>query len=223
MKSYADIWNTSKPLRACRWTGLILLPLLLACNLLTPLVFMVEPKKKVSPEFDKLPHHRVTVLVWTDPATLFDYPHARFELASYVWEKLSSETVQRRLDVELIDPRDVEDFIQKNPDAQIDPRRVGRAFQADYCIYLEVTRFQLRDPRQPQFIQAKIDASVSVRDCRVNSGRMDHYVLNPVRTVHPDKAPALMSATNALLIREGAYRKFAEQVARKFYEHTISQ
>ena len=30
-----------------------------------------------------------------------------------------------------------------------------------------------------------------------------------------------MSTTNAAALREATYRKFAEQVARKFYEHNI--
>jgi hypothetical protein len=31
-----------------------------------------------------------------------------------------------------------------------------------------------------------------------------------------------MSATNSPLVREATYRKFAEEVARKFYEHTVA-
>ena len=48
-----------------RWTRLVwwvpagVVPLLLACNLLTPLVFVGEHRKKVSPEFDKLANKRV--------------------------------------------------------------------------------------------------------------------------------------------------------------------
>jgi hypothetical protein len=196
---------------------------ILGCNLLTPLVFMVDPKKRVAPEFDKLAHRRVVILVWTDPATLFDYPHARFELASYVWEKLSLEMTQRQLDVDVVDPRDVEDLIQRDAEARIDPQRVGRAVNADFCIYLEVTRFQLRNPHQPQFIQADIEASVAVHDTRSSRDDSKRFPLTSVRAVYPERAPALMSATNVVLIREGAYRDFAERVARKFYEHTLSQ
>ncbi len=36
------------------WTALIVVPLLVSCNLLTPFVFIGEHKKKVLPEFDKL-------------------------------------------------------------------------------------------------------------------------------------------------------------------------
>ena len=61
------------------------------CNLLTPLIFVGEHKKKVSPEFDKLQNSRVAVLVWIDQVVLFDYPYARFELCTYISDKLAAE------------------------------------------------------------------------------------------------------------------------------------
>ena len=86
-----------------RWVLLGSVPLMGACNLLIPLAFVGEHKKKVSAEFDKLANTRVAVLVWTDPSTLFDYPHARFELISFVSEKLSAETAQRKLNIDVVD------------------------------------------------------------------------------------------------------------------------
>jgi len=196
-------------------------PLLGSCNLLTPFVVLAEHTKKISPEFDKLAGKRVAVLVWTEPATLFDYPHVRFELATYIGDKLYAEMGQRGLGTQVIDPRDVEDYLQKNLDAQIDPYAVGRKFNADYVVYLEVLEFQIRDPQTPQFLRGRIQASVSVHDLHAEREPQRRYELTPVQCVHPEDAPVLMSATNSPLIREGTYRKFAEQVARKFYEHVV--
>ena len=126
------------------------------CNWLTPLVFVGEHKKTITAEFDKLAHRRVAILVWADQATLFDYPYARFELASYIGDKLTAEMGQRKLGTSVVDTRDVEDHIQKNPASQIDPIAVGRQFDAEYVVYLEVLGFQIRDPEQPQFLQGKI-------------------------------------------------------------------
>ena len=198
-----------------------LMPLVASCNLLTPLVVLGEHTKKVSPEFDKLAGKRVAVLVWTEPATLFDYPHVRFELATYIGDKLHAEMGQRKLGTEVVDPRDVEDYLQKNIDAQIDPYAVGRKFNTDYVIYLELLEFQIRDAQMPQFLRGRIQASVSVHDIRAERESQRRYELTPVQCVHPEDAPVQMSATNSPQIREATYRKFAEQVARKFYEHTI--
>ena len=193
----------------------------LSCNLLMPLAVLGEQRKKVSPEFDKLAGKRVAVLLWTAPATLFDYPHMRFELATYVGDKLHSEMAQRELGTQVVDPRDVEDYLQKNPDAQIDPYAVGKQFDADYVIYLEVLQFQIRDPQEPQFLRGKVQASVTVHDIRADPGSQRRYELTPVDCVHPEEQPVLLTATNSPLIREATYRKFAETVARKFYEYTV--
>jgi len=207
---------------ACwKWVGLISLAAVGGCNLLTPLIFMGEHKKLVSPEFDKLAGHRVAVHVWTDPATLFDYPFARFELATYVAEKLGSQSGQRNLDVEVVDSRDVEDFVQRNLSAQVDPVVVGKHVNADYVIFLEILDFQIRDPMQSQFLRGRIHASVSVHDLRAGADAVHRYELTPVDCIYPESSPVLFSATNSPMVREGVYRMFADRVARKFYEHTL--
>ncbi len=196
-------------------------PLLASCNLLTPFVVLGKHTKKVAPEFDKLAGKRVAVLVWTEPATLFDYPHVRFELATYIGDKLYAEMGQRSAGTQVVDPRDVEDFLQKNIDAQIDPSAVGRKFNADYVVYLELLEFQIRDAQSPQFLRGRIHASVSVHDMHAERESQRRYELTPVQCLYPEDAPVLMSATNSPMIREATYLKFAEEVARKFYEYTI--
>ena len=47
------------------------------------------------------------------------------------------------------------------------------------------------------------------------------YELAPVTCEYPEGPPVIFNANNSPLIREVLYRKFAEQVARKFYEHTV--
>lgn len=195
--------------------------LLAGCNLLTPLVFVGDHKKRIPAEFDKLGGSRVAVAVWLDQAVLFDYPHARFELATYIGDKLNAELGQRKQAIEVVDPRDVEDFVQKNYSARVDPDLIGRKFNADYVIYVEVVRFQFRDPRHPQLLRGQIDSSVAVHHVKASPDRSRRFELAPVQCVYPDKGPVTMSATNSPLIREATYRKFAEEVARKFYEHTV--
>lgn len=203
----------------------LIVPLLVlqlaSCNLLTPLIFVGEHKKKVLPEFDKLAGKRVAVLVWTEPATLFDYQYAQIELSTYVSDKLAMEMDRRGLGTDVVDPRDVADFLQKNIDARVDPYAVGKQFDADYVVFVEVLRFQMRDPKQPQFLRGHVEASVSVHDVRADPDQLRRYELTPVTCLYPKGPPILLSRTNAPLVRQTTYLKFAEQVARKFYEHTI--
>lgn len=202
--------------------AVLLAPVLVSCNLLTPLVFVARHTKTVAPEFDKLPGTRVAVLIWTDPSTLFDYPHARIELATFLADKLSTEMTRRKLDTRVISPRNVEDFIQKNVQAQVDPRAVGRAVGADHVIFVEVIGFRMRDPDHPQFLRGQINATVVVHDVRAEPDELRSYPLTPVDCLYPDNGPVTLTAVNSPLIREGVYRLFAEVVARKFYEHTLN-
>lgn len=192
-----------------------------SCNLLTPVIFLGDHKKRILPEFDKLAGRRVAVLVWTEPATLFDYRYARLELATYIADKLATETAQRQMGTDVVSPRDVEEFVQKTVGADIDPHGVGRHFQADYVVYVEVLRFQIRDPNEPQFLQGQIEASVSVHDVGADAGAMRRYDLAPVACAYPEGQPILLSRMNAPLVREETYRIFAEMVARKFYEYSV--
>lgn len=192
-----------------------------ACNLLVPIALVGKHTRTVLPEFDKLPGKRVAVLVWTDPATLFDYPYARFELATYVSDKLRMELAERKQQAEIVDARDVEDFLQKNLDARVDPQLVGKHFRADYVIYLEVLAFQIRDPDEPQFLRGRIESSVEVYEIAAEGTTGERFLLTPVLALYPERSPVLLDATNAPLVRESTYRAFAEQVARKFYEYEI--
>ena len=207
---------------AIRWLLLFGVPLATACNLLTPLVFFADTRKKVA-GVRQTAWQRVAILVWTESATLFDYKYARMELATYVGDKLQVELTQRNSATQLIDPRDVEDFLQRHPATLVDPHAVGRNFNADYVVFLEIAAFQMRDPRLPQLMQGRITAAISVHDVRADSAGTRRFDLTPVHTVHPEDQPIPMSAGNVQLFRETVYRKFAEETARKFYEHTLEQ
>ncbi len=180
-----------------------------------------DTRQKVPAEFDKLSAGRVVVVVWTPPETLFHYPHARFEIASHVGDKLRVEMSSRQMKLDVVDPREVEDFLQRVPDAQVDPQRVGRNFNADYAVYIELTEFQMRDASRPQFVQGRLGASVVLHDLASDPDQLRRYELRPETAVYPDDRPLPQTASNSMLVRDQTYRRFAEQVARKFYEHTI--
>ncbi len=190
------------------------------CNWLTPLIFIGEHKKEITAEFDKLPGTRVVVLVWAPPETRFDYPHVRLELATHVADKLAAEMKTKQQKVDLVDPVRVEDFLQRNYDAQVSPNIVGVEFEADYVIYLELLEFQFRDPDRPQFLQGQIESSVVVHEVGKTAAAGKSLELMPVRAIYPE-TPILLGPTNAPAVRWNTYLKFAEEVARKFYDYTV--
>lgn len=200
---------------------LSLIPLVTACNLLTPIIFFGEHKKKIMAEFDKLGGSRVALLVWVPPETLFDYQYVPLELSSAIYDKLTEEMNAQGSTIDIVDPRDVLDYVQQHPERKADPRGVGRHFDTDYVIYLEILEFQIREPDQPMFLRGRINTSVVVHDMLADPDMLGSFELTPVMTVHPASGPVLMNPTNSLVIRQETYQKFAEEVARKFYEYMV--
>ena len=115
----------------------------------------------------------------------------------------------------------VEEFLDRNLDAVVNPARVGSGFDADYVVYIELIDFQIRDPSAPDLVRAHLNASVSVSDLRADPDETSHFSLKPVQVRCPEHQPLIMSSRNATLVRRQSYEKFSEVVARKFYKHMI--
>lgn len=190
-----------------------LIVVLAGCNLLIPLMLMQEHKRTVPPEFSKLKGKRTMVLIWAEPETLFDYPHVRLELSTYISDKIRAQVPE----VTLVEPLKVEDHIQKTLDADADPQHLGKHFDAEMVVYLELLEFQVRDPGMPDLVQARIGASVAVYDLTADPDETRCYELAPVHVAEPQNNALLISRANIMQVRQEAYLKFAETVARKFY------
>lgn len=190
---------------------------LTGCNLLVPFIFIGEHKRSVPAEFSKLQGKRAVVLVWAEAATLFDYPHVRLELATYISDKIAAGVK----DCELVDPQRVEDLLARNLDAAVDPVLTGKHFKADFVVYVELLKFQIREPATPDLVQAHVQAPVSVYDLTADPDETGRFTLNPVDVVCPESQPLLMSSRTALLVRQQAYERFSEKIARKFFDHKV--
>jgi hypothetical protein len=120
------------------------------CSWLTPFIFLGQHKERVPAEYDKLHGKRVAVAVWADQETLFDYPYVRMELGLHIADRLMSNLK----DAKLADNRKIEDYMQRNLANAVDPIDVGKEFESEMVVYVELLDFQIRDPDSPDFPQA---------------------------------------------------------------------
>jgi len=187
---------------------------LTGCNWFVPLAFVLPDTKTVPAEYAQLADKTALVMVWAEPETLFDYPHIRLELASFIGDKIRAEVDE----CHMIDARDVEGYIERTAEASYSPRLVGQHFEVDMVVYIELLEFQIRDPDAPDFLQGRIQASIGVHDLSADPDDLGYQELAPVATIYPDQ-PALFTPTAPVVIRNQTYAKFSETVARKFYEH----
>ena len=202
----------------CSWSAVGGMALSLAiclggCNLLLPIAFIGNPREKVPAEFDKLPNSRTAVLIWAEPETLFYYPHVRIELSTHIRGQLLANLNHKDSQLEVIDPADVENLIQRKRSLAADPQALGKELNCDYVIFIELLRFQIRDPSSPELLHAKLDAAVTVHAIGDDDKLSQRYPLAPVKTEHPKRGPVLLSPSNPLILRRQAYEIFADQVA----------
>lgn len=201
-------------------TGVTILVGLLGCNVLLPAAFIGEHKKLIKAEFDRMPGSRALVVVWAEQETLFDYPLIQFELATYITDQLGSHLVAEGNRCDLVDPRDVADFLQKDKQAAEDAYKLGKQFDCDYVIVVELMRFQLRDRQTPDMLQGQVSAAVSVVAVGASASESERFELSPVDAVYPAQ-PVVWSAADAYGIRDQVYRIVSEEVSRKFYDHKV--
>jgi hypothetical protein len=185
------------------------------CNMLIPMAFLGEKKEKIPAEFDKLDGKRTAVVVWAQPDTLFDYPHVRMELAMHISDRLATNLKK----IDLVDCRRIEDRIERSVAVSVDPESMGREFQCDMVVYVELLEFQVRDPNAPDYLRARIHGSVAVYDIAADPDDPKRYDLGEVLAVYPAHGPVLMDAGNSVVVRKEAYELFGEMVARKFYAY----
>ena len=203
-------------IRVVRWALLVVFATVsTGCNLLIPLAMLGKHKETIPAEFDKLEGKRTAIVVWAPQEVLFDYPFVRMELALHIGDKLRAEME----DVDIVDGRLIEDYIQRSLETYADPDKIGREFDCDVVVYVELLEFQIRDPTAPDILRARIHGSVIAYDLRADPDQSKRYELEDVITVYPENQPVLLTPTNSIVVRKEAYEKFTEMVARKFYPY----
>lgn len=188
------------------------------CNLLIPgVILMGPPTKKVDPEFARLSGKRVVVLVWAAPGVLSKYPYARYDIAKYVADQLRSEIEE----VHTVSANKVEREIRSRPHESGEPGEIGRLFEADVVVYLELLRYQMRHPESPHLFRGDISASVTVFDLTEFKDKPVRYHLSAASVIHPEGAPISVYNTTEQKLRKETSEIFAETVALKFKSHRV--
>lgn len=194
---------------------ILLLPVVLAgCNWFTPLAFILpEHKRQVSAEFTQL-SGSVAVMVWADSPITYDYPSLTLDVAAHVSDRLQAVVPE----IKPIDVNDLEDFIKQKPRGRL-PEDVGRHFQADYVIYLELLDFGLREASTPDIIQGRVYSSIVVYTFKDPQAPPQRNELVPISVKVPEGGPTHFSPGELHRVRKDLYETFAGQVAAKFYDH----
>ncbi len=196
--------------------GLSVAALVLGCRAVAlPWLLWGEPPSKTVPaDYPYLAGKRVGVIVRADVGVLFEFPHVQWEVADHVTVALENNV----RGVKTIEARKIAEYQRREPDwDKEDPPRLGRKFDADRLIEINLTQYTTRDPESPYVQRAHIAA-----------------VINVYNTEYPNSAPAYSTEVRVAYppqegehglsdaaIRRGGMEAFAAEVAGKFYERKV--
>ena len=198
--------------------GVVLLAALMVwgCTLARSLMVQTAPRtEKVAAEFNRLPGKKAAVCVWAPPEILWDYPKVRLDLAALVSAHLS----QNVKGVTLVDPLQVEAYLEKSTDAEREPRKLGRHFRADMVVHLAVYKLSMRDPGMSQFQRGRLGSSVVVYDLTQSDEAAGRIPLKEVEVAVPKEGPLGFLNMRPEQVRQATYEAFAVEVGKKFHDY----
>lgn len=174
-----------------------------------------EPTRTVEAEYPYLPGKRVCIVVRPEMETLFQYPHVRLDLSDHLKVALEAHVA----DISVAEPKRVTDFQKQRHNWEaIDPAVLGRRFEADRLIEVELTQYTTRDPESPYLYRGHIAAVVNVYNTDYPNSAPAYST--EVRVAHPDEGPAKWGAEERE-VRASVMQAFADEVAGKFYDRKV--
>ncbi len=194
--------------------ALALAPLAVGCDAIRQIALQTAPRTETVPaEFNRLPGKNVLVSVWVPPEIKWDYPHIRLDLAAHVGAYLK----QNVKNVSVVDPYQVEGYLDKSTKAEVDAVELGRQFHADMVVHLGVYQFSVRDPGYSQYYRGRAASSVEVYDLTAKDKSPPRYPLHEVKVAYPDEKAVGFANARADQVRQSTYEVFATEVGKKFH------
>ncbi|MBN2210669.1 MAG: hypothetical protein JW709_04660 [Sedimentisphaerales bacterium] len=202
-------------------TTLILLGLIImvaGCNILSyPLyVLFGEQQKTVKAEYSGLAGARTAIVVAVGPATEFEHPMVRSNLALASAYEIGREVKGATF----VDQQAIERFQQEDLDWFYLPvLKIGQRFEAQRVLYLDIIEFTLEEENSVNLLRGRVTADVRVYD--MADAKPDEPVYQTeVSVMFPTDNPVPMAdmATRAILENQ-TVGEFAKALVKKFHDH----
>jgi len=179
-------------------------------------VFAGGQEQKVKAEFDGLSGKTVAVVVYTDLRTQYEYSDINLTLSSAICGQLEKNVKK----IKLIPATRVVRYQDENIYwAEMDKTELGKAFGADYVLYVPLEEFATRVPDSSYLYRGRATCEPSVYDTSKPPREARVYKGDKIRVQYPEHEPSGMANENDRQIRIRTEAIFAERVAWKFYDH----
>jgi hypothetical protein len=189
------------------------------CNILAYPTYVLfgQSHKKVKAEYTGLENHSTVIFVVTNPAIDFEYPYTGLNISLATADQISRNVKNATF----IDPETVDKYQREKIDwLSIPVSEIGRDFQADRVLYIDLVQFTMREEDSINLLRAHIAADIRVYEMDSESPNQHTYQTD-LDILHPKMGPSLFSDTAHALIYQESISRFAEELAKKFYNHKI--
>lgn len=174
------------------------------------------PTQKVEAEFAGLPGKNVAVVVWTEMSTELEDPHLRGDLARYV----QAAVKQNLENVTFVPQRKIHDYQQTHLRwADTPPWILGRQFEAEMVMMVQVTYYTLTRPGQLLYQQGRLTADCALYDLKRPRGHEKVWDRQNMVAQYPPEHHSSRVASKPSATRSELLKQFGELLARSFYEH----
>jgi len=193
---------------------------LCGCNLLEypAYVIFARSRERVKAEYTGLKNTVGAVIVVTGAATDFDFPYARTNLALLAADRIAANVKG----VKFIDQERLTAFQRNDLDwFSLPMASIGEKFALERIVYLDIIRFTMAEENSIGLLRGRITADMRIYD--MQSRRPNHPCYQTeIAVVFPEHAPLAMSDSARQRILRETMLRFVEQLARKFYDHTVA-
>lgn len=177
-----------------------------------------DDTKKVKAESSELEKKRICIWVWIDDDVLFEHPNLRPDIANHVKSALSQQ-----VECTFVDPATVEQYQRSDYESdQLGVVPIGRHFEADRVLHVEVSEFRTRPTATPSLFQGTIRTQCTLYDCtgeEKDTSEKRRLWTKKIDVVYPETRSLGQNETDDVQIRSNTLLVFADLLAKCFYIH----
>jgi hypothetical protein len=183
------------------------------------LIAPVMPDKTEEAEYKGLPNSTVAVVVFVEPAILYDYPNLREQISNVVGYQLTKNVDK----VKAVEGERVTRFQDDHADWEgMDKTALGKKFGADFVLNISVVTFSTLEPGSTYLHRGFLTAQVTLHKCSLPEKEACVWNGGEIQIKYPEKDTTMGDLNgDDREIRNQTILSFAELLAKKFYKHKL--
>jgi hypothetical protein len=160
---------------------------------------------------------RLAIVIYAGNDVLFTYPTVPIEISSELVYEITRHMKDRI--GSFVHPAEVVRWQESTLEwPTLSLVEVGRRFGADTVLYVELVRYTLVEEKSANLFRGRVKSRVHV--LKAEAERNPVYETT-VEVTFPEDQPIGVLGTSERRMRQGTNKIFAQELARKFYDHEI--